>query len=551
MLIKFPYNESLISQIKEIPGRKWDPIERGWAIPDQYLVLAADVLKNFYPNVSERVRVYAERLSPQTLTTSELSTVIDPADLQTEVASEALREVRERLKLPYSLFPYQELGVAFLEATPYKGAIVADAPGLGKTIQTLAWMSLHPELRPALLVVPASVKLNWAKEIEKWLPSEPVQVIMTGKDPVDTSIGIHVINYELFWRKEETFKNIKPAITVFDECTYLKERKAKRTQAAIALGKRSQYVLGLSGTPIINRPMEFFNILNLIDADQFPNWFKFGLRYCDGQHNGYGWNFNGSSNIKELQSSIQPFMIRRKKEDVLKELPPKRREFLYMELTGNIYSDYQATETEWMSTVQIIQSSQLDDNDSYINVLAKLGLMRHLLGRAKGEVAIEHIKNFTQGGEKLLVFGHHQDVLSIMEDSMKKSNISYVRVDGTTPPQARQDAVDRFQENKDCLVFLTSTAMGMGVTLTAASNALFVERQWSPSVEEQMEDRIHRIGQTKGVVIWYMQATNTIDELLADIVATKRQLLSELLDSNQKTANISVMQELMKEMIRG
>jgi len=400
-------------------------------------------------------------------------------------------------------------------------------------------------------MVPASVKLNWAREIEKWLPSEQVQVIMTGKDVINPKAGIYIINYELFWRKEAAFKHIKPAITVFDECTYLKERKAKRTQAAIALGKRSKYVLGLSGTPIINRPIEFFNILNLIDSDQFPNWFKFGLRYCDGQHNGYGWNFNGSSHLKELQSSIKPFMIRRKKEDVLKDLPPKRREFLDMELTGNIYSDYQATETEWMSTVQIIQTSQLDDNDSYINILAKLGLMRHILGRAKGEIAIEHIKNFTQGEEKLLVFGHHQDVLSIIEDSMKKANISYVRVDGSTPNQARQDAVDKFQTEEDCLVFLTSTAMGMGVTLTAASNALFVERQWSPAIEEQMEDRIHRIGQTKGVVIWYMQATNTIDELLANIVESKRQLLAELLDSDQKIANKSIMRELMEEMSRG
>jgi len=289
MLIKFPYNADLISQIKEIPGRRWDPIERGWAIPDQYLVLAADVLKDFYPNVSESVRIYAERLSPQTITINELSSALTPQELTTESATEALKSVRERLNLPHSLFPYQELGVAFLEETPYKGAVVADAPGLGKTIQTLAWMSLHTELRPVLIIVPASVKLNWAREITKWLPSEQAQVIMTGKDIIDPKVGIYIINYELFWRKEAAFKHIKPAITVFDECTYLKERKAKRTQAAIALGKRSKYVLGLSGTPIINRPIEFFNILNLIDSDQFPNWFKFGLRYCDGQHNGYGF----------------------------------------------------------------------------------------------------------------------------------------------------------------------------------------------------------------------------------------------------------------------
>ena len=374
---------------------------------------------------------------------------------------------------------------------------------------------------------------------------------MSGKDEVDISADVTIINYDLLWKLKEDLVQIQPDIVVFDECTYLKERKAKRTKAAILLGKTAKFVIGLSGTPIINRPIEFFNMLNLIEPKQFTSWFKFGLRYCNGEHNGYGWQFNGTSNTKELQSLIQPYIIRRRKEDVLTELPSKRREVLYIEMPGNIRADYIAAETDIMSTVRIVQNNQEDTaNDVHNNALAKLGILRHLVGLAKAEVAQDYIKNFIQDGEKLLVFGHHHDVLDLLEEFLKKEEIGYERVDGTTATKLRQPAVDSFQTDKSKMVFLTSTAMGMGVTLTAASNALFVERQWSPATEEQMEDRIHRIGQEKGVIIWYMQLESTIDEKMATLVDNKRELLSTLLDKNEKTSSNSIMQELLADLSR-
>ena len=199
----------------------------------------------------------------------------------TAVGVKALKDIKEQLQLEYELFPYQELGVAFLETVPTRGAIIADAPGLGKTIQALAWMSLHPELS-AIIVVPASVKLNWARETNKWIPDRSVQVIMSGKDEIDLSADVTVVNYDLLWKLKDKLGELQAEIAIFDECTYLKEAKAKRTKAAIFLGKLAKYVIGLSGTPIINRPLEFFNMLNLIEPNQFPSWFKFGLRfgYC-------------------------------------------------------------------------------------------------------------------------------------------------------------------------------------------------------------------------------------------------------------------------------
>ena len=549
MIVKFPYNKEIINRIREIPGRKWMPEEKGWEIPNRYLYRAAEAVDSHYPNVAESIRIYANRLAPKQAAVEELSSVLTPDNLSTQAGIEALQRIKKELNLGHLLFPYQELGVAFLDTVPTQGAIIADAPGLGKTIQTLAWLSLHPEFS-TIVVTPASVKRHWIREAQKWIPDRSVQVIMSGKDKIDTSVDLTVVNYDLLWKLKDELVEIKADVVVFDECTYLKEAKAKRTKAAILLGKTSKYVIGLSGTPIINRPIEFFNILNLIEPKQFSSWFKFGLRYCNGEHNGYGWEFNGTSNTKELQSLIQPFIIRRRKEEVLTELPPKRREIIYIEMPGNIRADYVAAETDLMTTVRIIQDNQQNANDVHNNALAKLGLLRHLVGLAKAEMANDYIKNFTQDGEKLLVFGHHHDVLDMLEDFVKKEQIGYVRVDGQTPTVKRQPAVDKFQTDDSCLVFLASTAMGMGVTLTAASNALFVERQWSPATEEQMEDRLHRIGQEKGVTIWYMELESTIDEKMSNLVENKRELLSTLLDKNIKTENRSIMQELLSDLSR-
>jgi len=549
MLIKFPYNKEIVSRIREIPGRKWNPDERGWDIPNRYLYRAAEAVDSYYPNIAESIRIYANRLAPKQAAVEELSSVLTPDNLSTEVGVEALQKIRKELNLSHSLFPYQELGVAFLDTVPTRGAIIADAPGLGKTIQTLAWLSLYPKFS-AVVVTPASVKRHWARESKKWIPDRSVQVIMSGKDKIETSVDITVVNYDLLWKLKEELAQLKPVVVVFDECTYLKEAKAKRTKAAILLGRTAKYVIGLSGTPIINRPIEFFNILNLIDPKQFPSWFRFGLRYCNGEHNGYGWQFNGTSNTRELQNLIRPFIIRRRKEEVLTELPAKRREVIYIEMPGNVRADYVAAETDLMTTVRIIQDSQQNANDVHNNALAKLGLLRHLVGIAKAEMANDYIKNFVQDGEKLLIFGHHHDVLDMLEDFVKKEKIGYVRVDGQTPTPKRQPAVDKFQTDDSCLVFLASTAMGMGVTLTAASNALFVERQWSPATEEQMEDRLHRIGQEKGVTIWYMELESTIDEKMSSLVESKRELLSTLLDKNGATDSHSIMQELLADLSR-
>jgi SWI/SNF-related matrix-associated actin-dependent regulator 1 of chromatin subfamily A len=270
----------------------------------------------------------------------------------------------------------------------------------------------------------------------------------------------------------------------------------------------------------------------------FSNLTSFGTRYCGGKQitiptpRGLRsiWKFDGATNLSELRNLLKPFTIRRLKSQVLTDLPDKRREFLYIDLPKTFRTKYLDIEKKLIWELGGLKAGA---GLQSIDILALLGRLRHVVGLAKADVAKEYIQQFVDSGDKLLVFGHHHDVLDNLEIYLKKERISYVRADGSTNAENRDKAITKFQTDEKCLVFLATTAMGMGVTLTAASNALFIERQWSPSVEEQMEDRVHRIGQKRGVIIWYIQIEGTIDERMAKVVERKRDVITAILDDDR------------------
>jgi len=554
MLVQFPYNRELIDEIKSIPGRKYRPNDRGWDIPEEFLIVAAEMIRPHYPHIADTISDYFMLTSDQP-TLEDMADANIKEDLENKDSLKILEDVRERLHTPLPLYPYQEIAVSFLEARiGTKGALIGDQPGLGKTIETLAWISLHPHVRPILVVTQASIKRNWYREIEKWLPNTSIQLLNNGKDKLDKDVEVVIINYDLIWRAgiEKQLLEREFQIVIFDEVTYLKEKSAKRTKSARKLSRAAEFTVGLSGTPILNRPIEFYTFLSMISPKQFPSCFKFGMRYCNGYHNGFGYTFKGASRAGELRQLLQPLMIRRKKEDVLTELPAKSRQNIYIDMPGNYFQDYRAAESDLVDSLRNLNPEKAvsqEYEDKRMWLLSKLNYLRHLVGLAKAEAAEEIITNFVDAGEKLVVFGHHHDVMDLMDGYLTKKGIIHVRVDGRTPTHQRQGMVDQFQDNDDCMVFLASTAMGMGVTLTAASNALFVERQWTPGIEEQMEDRIHRIGQDRGVFIHYMQVENSIDVKMAKLVEHKREVLTEILDGEKKRdRGESVINELLGEL---
>ena len=552
MKLNFPYNPALIEKIKTIPTRTWLPDEKAWQVSDEFADRAIGYIGEYYPQIANGLATLAEQTRGASAVLLELGGSASISDLKSPDALANVEDIRNKLSLPYDLFPYQELCVAYMEEV-YKegnGILIADEMGLGKTIEAIAWLSLHPEIRPVMVVCPASVKQNWYREIKKWIPDANVQLIRNGKDTFESGNDFYVINYDLIWRLKD-IDSVNVESIIFDEVTAIKESKAKRSKTSKRLGRKAKYVIGLSGTPIMNRPIEFYNFLNMIAPKEFNNWVYFGTRYCGGRQIRIGnrqiWQFSGATNLNELGKRLKSLMLRRKKEQVLTELPAKRRQTMYLELPYKYRKEYIKKEKDLIWSLDALKS---DRSLQVPDVLAKLGLLRHAIGMAKVEIANSYIKQVTESDNKLVVFAHHQDVLNKLEENVKNAKIKYVRADGSTPTEDRQKYIDRFQEDDNCKVFLASSAMGMGITLTAASNALFVERQWSPSLEEQMEDRIHRIGQDRGVLIQYMQVENTFDERMAKVINNKREIMSQVLDSGSESNKVDMEDSAIDEVLK-
>ena len=552
MKLNFPYNPALIEKIKTIPTRTWLPDEKAWEVSDEFADLAISHIRGFYPEIANGLSNLTEQTKGTSAALLELGGAASVSDLTDPDTITYVNDIRNSLSLPYDLFPYQELCVAYMEEVykEGKGVLIADEMGLGKTIETIAWLSMHKEIRPAMIICPASVKQNWYREIKKWIPDADVQLIRNGKDEFELDKDFYVINYDLIWRMEDIDK-INIESIVFDEVTAIKESKAKRSKTAKVLGRKAKYIIGLSGTPIMNRPIEFYNFLNMISPKRFNNWVYFGTRYCGGRQIRVGkrqiWQFSGATNLDELGKRLKSLMLRRKKSQVLTELPEKRRQNIYLELPSKYRKEYIKTEKDLVWSLEQVKSNR---NLQIPDVLAKLGLLRHTIGMAKVDLAGNYIKQVVEGDNKLVVFAHHRDVLDKLEETVRQAKIKYVRADGSTANENRQKYIDIFQEDENCMVFLASSAMGMGVTLTAASNALFVERQWSPALEEQMEDRVHRIGQNNGVLIQYMQVEKTFDEKMAKVIDSKREIMQQVLDSNFENTRVDTEESAIDEVLK-
>jgi len=543
MFIQFPYNEAAVEAIKEIPNRRWVPSEKAWDIPDDLAPVAADKLEPFFPDIAEALRMHGASVSTEAR--RNMSTAKSREDVHDMNSQKAIEKVQDSLDLPIKLFPYQEVGVSFIELSKGR-ALLGDEMGLGKTAQSLAWLTLHPEKRPVIVICPASMKIPWSREIVKWTPSETVQII-NGKDKFIENKNIYIINYDLIKKRRDDLLDLNAEVVILDECTYIKESKSQRTKATMAVAKESPHVLALSGTPILNKPIEFYNVLHLIDPKTFKSQWKFGQQFCGASHDGYGWKFSGVTNSDTLHFMLQAIMIRREKREVLKELPDKRREFIYLGMPNAILRTHDHAENGLRDAVRDYRASGLSSSarsERRMLAITALNHLRQVVGTAKGEQTLEIVKPTLEANQKAVIFGHYQVTLDVIEESLKKAGYGYVRIDGNVTGIKRQDKIDTFQSDPKCQVMLASIlTMGMGVDLTEASNVFIVDRSWTPAVEEQGEDRLWRLGQKKDVTVWYLVAENTVDDKMTDLIERKRRIISQIVDGKLPDEN-NIMEEV-------
>lgn len=430
------------------------------------------------------------------------------------------------------MMPFQNAGLEFAEATD-GNCLIADSMGLGKTVQALSYLALHPEMRPAVIVCPASLKLNWKREAEAWLETDDtIEVIKTGKVYWLTGdIEIIIINYDILKKWLPELQRIAPQILIADESHAAKNPKSARSKALRELAADIPHKILMTGTPVLNRPSELRNQLEIIDPETYnkKNWFSWHLRYTDAHKITIGyqktaWDFSGASNLDELAQSLKTIMIRRTKEEVLPELPAKRRSTVLLDIDNR--KEYDKADKEFLEWMAEQEGEAAAEKASHAEQLAKIEYLRQIAIQGKMKQALAWIETFLESGEKLVVFATHKATVHALE---REYGTMAVKIDGGTPIQKRQDAVDRFQNDPDVRLFIGNIkAAGVGITLTAASNVAFLELDWTPALLEQAEDRCHRIGQENAVNIYYLLAGNTIDQSIAAMLERKREVIDQI-----------------------
>jgi SWI/SNF-related matrix-associated actin-dependent regulator of chromatin subfamily A-like protein 1 len=439
-------------------------------------------------------------------------------------------------------YPYQAQGIHFLQKK--NGGLIGDEMGLGKTLQAIGFIGENPELRPVVIVCPASLKINWQRELSKWMKKPEKIRILEGKKGSSLKkekAKIFIVNYDILSGWEKNLSEISPKVVIGDEIQYCKNTKAQRTKAFIKLST-GKTIIALSGTPITNKTVEFWTILHLLNPSIFPSEWEFKMRYCNAQNNGYGWTFNGGSNTKELHDKIDGVvMLRRLKKDVLKELPPKTKAVVTFPLSNA--REYAKAEDDIIAWIENKEGKKKAEKAMNAEALARFEKLKQLAVEGKKEAVFEWMDNFLESGEKLVVFTTHTKTLD--EIVSRYGRIS-VKLDGSTSQAKRQEAVDRFQNDPEVKLFVGNVkAAGVGITLTAASNVVFVEEPWTPGDVDQCADRVNRIGQeADSITEWHLIAENTIEEDICNIIDTKRKVLDAVLDGRD-TENSSLLSELI------
>lgn len=436
-----------------------------------------------------------------------------------EIKSKPLKHQRQFLKLADNN-----------ERFRFGNILLADDQGLGKTFESLMWAAKHDTF-PCVIVCLASLKYNWAQEIKTHLGCR--SVVLEGRTTTKCSTTtlrsakFIIVNFQILQAWLPKLRKIRPQLVILDECQQISNRESQSYKNFVRLKERCKYMMALSGTPLSNRPAEIWPVLNLLRPDKWGSWWRFAIRHCNPKKVAGRMEYKGARNLPQLHKKMKKYcMIRRLKQDVL-DLPSKAREVVVVPIDQNsAYRKSEASFRQKISTSSIL--SILQGKKALMG--AQFATWRRLVGEAKIRSVIDWTKNFlSTTDEKLVVMFSHTRPIECMMEEFK--DIA-VRVDGkVTDKKVRAQAVRRFQRDKTCRLFVgNSRAAGVGLTLTAARILVMAELGWTPAEIRQVEDRVHRISQDHPVTIIYLVAKGSVEEKVARIVATKDNVLNEVLD---------------------
>lgn len=440
-------------------------------------------------------------------------------------------------------FEYQKAGIDFL--CKVKHALLADEQGLGKTIQVIGMMNIIKPKR-TLIICPASLKLNWQEELDRWgdLYFRWSQVINGSDQTFYPRATVTIVNYEMCQKLRRRIGKDYDLV-VLDEAHYLQNHEAQRTMAIIGprgIARNTERIVAISGTPLSNRPIELWPLLASVFAKYMPKEFlnreKFGKHFCAGfWENVKTWNakkkcyeyldklnVQGSSNLQTLNYMLRErFMIRRKKKDVLPQLPDKTYSVV------NIATTSQARiilKKEEKYRDEVIRSIETGDR---LPALEEISSVRKEIALLKIPYAAEFIQNILKSEEKVIVFCYHTDVAKALTELFRNYGLGVSLLIGETNMKDRDKAVKDFQDGDNRVFIGNIEAAGTGLTLTSASNVVFVECSWVPGQNEQAVDRAHRIGQIKKVNAYYLVWYGSLDARILKTAISKQRNINKVL----------------------
>jgi SWI/SNF-related matrix-associated actin-dependent regulator of chromatin subfamily A-like protein 1 len=437
-------------------------------------------------------------------------------------------------RLGGELRPFQRAGVAY--ALQSRRLFLADEQGLGKTVQALAALEEDGAF-PAVVVCPASLKLNWQREAAHWLPHRSLHVVMGGGKAIPKA-DITILNYEIVHAHRERLALSRPAALILDESHYVKNPAAKRTRAVRRLAEalpQGAFKLALTGTPVMNHPDELIAQLRILGRlEEFGSGARFKRR------------FQGAGAEERIHWHLRrTCFVRRLKKDVLPQLPEKRQVVVPVALDNE--RDYRLAEKDvvaWLQE-QPLELSELEAKKAAMlraERLAQLNVLRRVAARGKLGAALAWIDDFLASEEPLVVFAGHREIQEAVVQRFPEA----LHVVGADDVPARDAAVRAFQEPGGPQLLVCSTRVGgQGITLTRASNVAFLDLEWSPAMHDQAEDRCHRIGQRDAVTAWYLLAAETIDEDIASVLARKRGIVGAVTDGRRDESE-AVVQSVVK-----
>lgn len=553
LLIEFGYDQLIAEAARKTPGVTWDKKARVFSAPLSAVTHVRDLCARFGFDADAAVEELANAASRRQKESIDASRALD-ADIEVPGIGGQLKN-------------FQRAGVKYVVES--RRTFLADDMGTGKTIQSLVALEAAAQQGvtswPAIVVCPATLVLNWGRELDKWLPGKTWKVIQGRKDPGSLDgIDLVIVGWPNLSSHVELLSGFSSYI--FDESHAAKNYDAARTKAAIKVARRAPgLVLCLTGTPITNKPAEYASQLEILGRiDEFGGRWAFYKRYCNAFRDRWGqWHLDGAANLPELNEKLRSICyVRRTKNDVMPELAPVETAVRLVPPDPKVMLDYRKAEediVEYAANRAAEIARELGKPAGHAAVrarfaaeanehLVRISALRRLAAKAKIPAIEEMVEEMIEAGRKVVLAAHHRDVVNELAE-----RFGGLKIQGQMSPEEVESAKRDFQElsvEEAPVIVLSIMAASTGHTLTASQDVIFVEEPWTPADVDQVVARCHRMGQEGSVTAWHILASGTIDERVHDLVESKRDVVRSATDGGESSDRSgSVVADLLLGMV--